>query len=312
MDFRILGPLEASDGNGPIVLGGARQRAVLAILLLHRNEVVSTDRLIDDLWSGQPPETAKTALQGYVSRLRKALGRSGSALVTQPPGYVLHMTPGSLDGDRFEGLLARARDQRSAGEPAAAAALLDEALALWRGPALSDLRYEPFAQSEIARLEELRLVALEGEVRPRARDRPREDLVGELEALVDAHPLRERFRGQLMLALYRAGRQAEALAAYREARQVLVEELGIEPGPELQRLEGDILRQEPALDPPSTEAADGPAREGRKTVTTVAFVLAHSARTGGPLDPEALARVRARPPRRFPRWWRATVARWPA
>ena len=294
MDFRILGPLEASDGNGPIVLGGARQRAVLAILLLHRNEVVSTDRLIDALWGGQPPETAKTALQGYVSRLRKALGRSGSALVTQAPGYVLQVTPGTLDRDRFEGLLARARDERSAGDPAAAAALLDDALALWRGPALSDLSYEPFAQSEIARLEELRLVALEGRFDLALASGLREDLVGELEALVDAHPLRERFRGQLMLALYRAGRQADALSAYREARQVLVEELGIEPGPELQRLEGDILRQEPALDPPSAEAADGPAREGRKTVTIAAFVLTHSARTGGPLDPEALARVRAR------------------
>ena len=294
MDFRILGPLEASDGDGPIALGGARQRAVLAILLLHRNEVVSTDRLIDDLWSGQPPETAKTALQGYVSRLRKALGRSGSALATQAPGYVLHVSPGSLDGDLFEELLARAWSQRSAADPATAAALLDDALALWRGPALADLRYEPFAQSEIARLEELRLVAFEGRFDLALAAGPRGDLVGELEALVDAHPLRERFRAQLMLALYRAGRQAEALTAYREARKVLVEELGIEPGPELQRLEGDILRQEPALDPPSTEVEDSPGREGRKTVTAVAFILAHTALTGGPLDPEALARVRAR------------------
>jgi predicted ATPase/DNA-binding SARP family transcriptional activator/class 3 adenylate cyclase len=297
MEFRILGPLEASDGRRLIALGGARQRSVLAILLLHGNEVVSTDRLMDDLWGEHPPETAKTALQGYVSRLRKALGPGSSALVTRPPGYVLHVEPGRLDRARFEDLLARARTERSAGNTATAAAHLREALGLWRGPALADLRYEPFAQSEIARLEELRLVALEGRIDLELGLGPGDDLVGELEALVDAHPLRERFRGQLMLALYRAGRQAEALAAYREARRTLVEELGIEPGPELQRLEGDILRQDPALGPSpdaSPPDADAPAREVRKTITAVAFALSHAALAGGPLDPEALARVRAR------------------
>ena len=298
MEFRILGPLEASDGNGPVALGGARQRAVLAILLLHRNEVVSTDRLIDELWGEQPPETAKTALQGYVSRLRKALGPASGTLVTQAPGYVLQVAPGRLDRDGFEALLGRAKDERSAGNPAPASQLLDEALALWRGPALAEFRYEPFAQSEIARLEELRLVALEARIDLDLASRPAGDLVGELEALVGAHPFRERFRGQLMLALYRSGRQAEALAVYQDARRALVEELGIEPGPELQRLEGDILRHEPVLDAPPPEPAapdqGTPAHEVRKTVTAAVFVLAHSDSTGSPLDPEALARVRAR------------------
>jgi DNA-binding SARP family transcriptional activator len=303
MDFRILGPLEASDGKGPIALGGARQRTVLAVLLLHENEVVSTDRLIDELWGENPPQTARTALQGYVSRLRRALGTGGASLVTRAPGYLLQVEPGQLDRDRFEALLGRAREERAQGNAEAAAELLREALALWRGPTLVDFRYEPFAQSEIARLEELRLVALEARIDLDLAGGKAGDLVSELEVLVAGHPLRERFRGQLMLALYRSGRQAEALAAYQDARRVLVEELGIEPGPELQRLEGQILRQEAALDPPAFPDAvrDGraaetavPAREMRKTVTVAAFALAHSAPGGGRLDPEALLRVRAR------------------
>lgn len=304
MEFRILGPLEAADGTGPVPLGGDRQRTVLAILLLHPNEVVSTDVLIDQVWGGNPPETAKTALQGYVSRLRRSLGSASSALVTRSPGYLLQVGPGELDRDRFEALLAEARRERVGGNPAPAAKTLREALALWRGPALADFRYEAFAQSEIARLEELRVVALEARIDIDLAHGPGGDLVGELEALVAAHPLRERLRGQLMLALYRAGRQAEALAAYQDARRLLVEELGIEPSTELQRLEQEILRQEPALDPPASEEpspggqepADpgGPAREVRKTVTVAAFALTHSAAAGGRLDPEALVRVKAR------------------
>ena len=303
MEFRILGPLEATDGKGPIALGGARQRTVLAVLLLHENEVVSTDRLIDELWGENPPQTAKTALQGYVSRLRRALGGAGGSLVTHAPGYLLQVEPGQLDRDRFEALLGRAREDRAQGNAEGAAVLLREALALWRGPTLADFRYEPFAQSEIARLEELRLVALEARIDLDLAGGRAGDLVSELEVLVAAHPLRERFRGQLMLALYRSGRQAEALAAYQEARRVLVEELGIEPGPELQRLERQILRQEPALDTPApaNTARDGrgtetavPVREMRKTVTVAAFALAHSATVGGRLDLEALLRVRAR------------------
>jgi predicted ATPase/DNA-binding SARP family transcriptional activator len=299
MEFRILGPLEAFDGTGPVALGGARQRTVLAVLLLHANEVVPTDVLIDELWGGEPPATAKTALQGYVSRLRRALGPAGAALVTRAPGYLLQVAPGQVDRDRFEALVASARRKKAEGNDEAAAAALRDSLALWRGSALADFRYEPFAQTEIARLEELRLAALENRIEIDLAEGTAGDVVGELEALVAAHPLREGLRGQLMLALYRAGRQAQALAAYQDARRVLVDELGIEPSRELQRLERAILRQEPTLEPPAREergrlAASDPAREARKTVTVTAFVLGHALDGGGRLDPEALLRVKAR------------------
>jgi predicted ATPase/DNA-binding SARP family transcriptional activator len=301
MEFRILGPLEAGAADAPVALGGTRQRAVLALLLLQANEVVPADVLIDELWDGQPPATARTALQGYVSRLRQALGPAKEALVTRSPGYLLQVGPGALDSERFEGLLGSARQAGAVGEDAAAAEQLREALGLWRGEALADFRYEPFAQGEIARLEELRLLALESRIDLDLAAGAGAGLVGEVEALVAAHPLRERFRGQLMLALYRAGRQAEALAAYQDARRTLVDELGIEPGPELQRLEREILRQEPGLAPAVPAAAPGrpaaeaaPPREARKTVSVAAFVLSHSAAAGGRLDPEALPPVRAR------------------
>lgn len=298
MEFRTLGPLEAADGTRPVPLGGARQRTVLAILLLHANEVVSTDVLIDQLWGANPPETARTALQGYVSRLRRALGPASSALATRSPGYLLEVAPGELDSERFEALVGDAKRRRAAGNAEEAAAGLREALGLWRGPALADFRYEAFAQNEIARLEEIRVVALETRIDIELGGGSGAELVGELEALVAAHPLRERFRAQLMLALYRAGRQAEALAAYQDARRLLVEELGIEPSPELQRLEQGILRQEPSLDAPVADepvvGEEGPPREVRKTVTFAAFALAHSAAAGGRLDPEALVRVKAR------------------
>ena len=261
LDFRLLGPLEVADGGRVLALGGAKQRALLAVLLLRANEVVSTDRLIDELWGDEPPPTAAKVVQVYVSQLRKALAQAGRepVIMTRPPGYVARVEPGELDVARFERELDRARRARSVGNPEEATRLLREALALWRGQALADFSYEPFAQPAIARLEELRLVALEERVESDLALGRDSDLVGEVEALVAEYPLREGLRGQLMLALYRSGRQAEALEAYQQARSVLVEELGIDPSPSLQELEKAILRQDPLLEPPSAGRDDAAA-----------------------------------------------------
>ena len=242
MEFRILGPLEVVGASGPVPVEASKQRALLALLLLHRNEVVSAERLIDQLWGDRPPKTARKTLQMHVSHLRRSLGPD--VVVTRAPGYVLDVEPGQLDLERFEALVEEARTAA----PATAARLLREALALWRGPPLADLEYEPFAQGEIARLEELRLAALEARIDAEHALGQHVESVGELEALAVAHPLRERIRGQLMLALYRSGRQADALESYRQARLTMVEELGIEPGRELRDLEQAILRQEDALE----------------------------------------------------------------
>jgi DNA-binding SARP family transcriptional activator len=244
MQFRLLGPLEVAEQNREAVLGGAKQRSLLAILLLHANEVVATDRLIAELWGESPPATVSKSIQSYVMRLRRELGPE--RLSTRPPGYVLNVAPDELDLAVFERLRGEARRA----EPARAAQKLREALALWRGPPLADLAYEPFAQTEIVRLEELRLAALEERIDADLAAGRHGDLAGELEALVTAHPLRERLRAQLMLALYRSGRQAEALHVYRAARRELADELGLEPGEELRRLEQAILQQDPDLDAP--------------------------------------------------------------
>ena len=252
MEFRILGPLDAVSDGRALDLGGAKQRALLAMLLLHANEVVSQDRLIDALWDEAPPETARKAVQVYISQLRKLLGPG--LLVTRPPGYVLQLEPGKLDLDRFEALRREAREA----DPSTAAAKLREGLALFRGRPLADFAGERFAQAEIARLEELRLVALEERIDAELRLGQHAELVGELDALVAEHPLRERLCRQRMLALYRCGRHAEALDAYQAARRALVEELGIEPSRELRELHQAILRQDPALDreePETTESA---------------------------------------------------------
>src|SRR5947209_10829049 len=241
MDFRILGPLEVLSDGEVLDLGGRKQRGLLAVLLVHANEVVSSDRLIDELWGEDVPPTAAKTVQVFVSRLRKALG--DDVLFTRAPGYLLRVDPGSLDLQRFEELLGQAR----AADSRAASAALQEALSLWRGPPLADFAYEPFAQAEIARLEELQLVALESRIETdRALGRSSE-LVGELEALVARHPLRERLRGQLMLALYRSGRQAEALDEYRSAQQLLSDELGLEPSEALKKLQKAILAHDPSL-----------------------------------------------------------------
>jgi DNA-binding SARP family transcriptional activator len=271
LEFRILGPLEVSANGAPVPLGGQKQRALLAILLLRADEVVSTDRLLDDLWGEQPPRTASTSLQNFVSQLRKTLGPD--VLVTRPPGYLLRLRGNELDLRRFERLLAAARDA----DVVTRARLLEEALALWHGAPLAEFAYEPFAQSEIGRLEELRLSALEDRIDADLELERHAELAGELEALVAEHPLRERLRGQLMLALYRSGRQAEALQAYREARRALTEKLGIEPMPALQQLHAAILRQDRSIDTAAARrlrsGADDVAGEAARTLLAGRLVL---------------------------------------
>jgi DNA-binding SARP family transcriptional activator len=238
IEFRILGPLEVvADGNS-LPLGGTRQRALLALLLLEAGRVVSTDRLTDAIWSGSPPRTHSASLQNFVAQLRKVLGPETIEL--RPPGYVMRVEAGQLDLANVRRLVDEAR----ASDPLRRARLLGDALALWRGEPLAELAYEPFAQVEIARLTELRVGLQEERAEAELALGRHGELVRDLEALVREHPLRERLRGQLMLALYRSGRQAEALDVYRQGRKVLVDTLGIEPSPLLQQLHASILRQE--------------------------------------------------------------------
>jgi len=254
MEFRILGPLEVYEDGRRVELGGARQRALLAILLTRANHVVSKDRLIDELFGEEPRESAASLLQVYVSRLRKALepGRKRrqqtGIVVTKAPGYLVHVERDELDLERFERLAEEGRTALAESVPALARERFAEALALWRGPALADFELEPFAQGESRRLEELRLAVVEDRIDADLALGRHATLVGELESLVDLHPLRERLRGQLMLALYRSERQAEALDVYQATRRTLVGELGIEPSGRLQDLERAILRQDPELD----------------------------------------------------------------
>ena len=276
MRYRLLGPLEVLDGDRVLPLGSGRRLSLLALLLIDANEVVPADRLIDELWGESPPPTAAKSLQVRVSQLRKALGQSGTdptggPLLTRGNGYLLRVGDDELDSRSFEQALDSGSRALAAGEARRAASLLDDALALWRGSPLTGIEYEPFAQREIARLEELRLVALEVRMDCALELGEHARAVGELESLVYAHPHRERFRAQLMLALYRSGRQAEALASYRDAREVLAEQLGLDPGDELRRLEAAILRQDPALEraetasaaaaPPAAPGASAPAPE---------------------------------------------------
>jgi DNA-binding SARP family transcriptional activator len=249
LEFRILGPLEVWDGEKTLELGGQRQRALLALLAIHVGEVVPSERLITYLWGESPPPTATTSLQNAVSQLRKMLGPD--AVETRTPGYALRADRDAVDARRFERLLDEARSA----EAERRISLVREALQLWRGPPLGDFPYEAFAQNEAARLEEVRLTAVEERIEAELELGRAADLVGELEGIVRENPLRERPRGQLMLALYRSGRQAEALQAYQEARRMLVEELGIEPMPALQQLHASILRQESALQPQAVAGA---------------------------------------------------------
>ncbi|MBA3327191.1 MAG: AfsR/SARP family transcriptional regulator [Solirubrobacterales bacterium] len=258
MQVRILGSLEVQvqTHGEPLALGGRRQRVLVALLALHANSVVSTDRIADALWGEDPPPTSATSVQVAVSKLRRLLGvEEASRLATQAGGYMLRLDPGQLDAEHFGRLVQSAGAAVANGRMDMAVQRLDDGLALWRGPALADLRYEAFAQAEIARLEELRLAALEERVEAALALGRHAEVIPEAEALIREHPLRERLRGQLMLALYRDGRQADALDAYRSARRALMDELGIEPGTQLRDLHHAILNQEPSLIPPPQPVA---------------------------------------------------------
>ncbi|TMM11168.1 MAG: hypothetical protein E6F98_11540 [Actinobacteria bacterium] len=283
MDIRILGPLEVLDGGRVLELGGAKQRAVLAMLALNANRTVSLEQLTDALWEESPPESARKALQVHVSQLRKTLG--AERVQTTGGGYRLVLEPDELDLGRFHRL-------REAGE-------LDGALALWRGQPLADLTDHRFARAEAARLAELRLACVEQRVERDLAAGRDDELVAELEALHRAHPHREHLCGQLMLALYRAGRQADALEIYRATRAALADELGLEPGRELRDLHQQILRQDPALDlvqakPPHAPPPPMPRPVSRKTVTVLFCDLADSTELGERMDPETLRTVMSR------------------
>jgi predicted ATPase/DNA-binding SARP family transcriptional activator len=251
MDFQILGPLQVSENEQPLPLVGAKQRALLALLLLSANEPVSIDRLIEEVWGEEPPERGRKSLQVHVSRLRKALGAADGPVITRPNAYLIRVERGELDLERFERLAEEGREALASGDPQRAAERLAEGLQMWRGPPLADLAFESFAQAEIGRLEELRLAVLEDRIEADLACGRHAELVAEIEALVTDHPLRERLRRQIVLALYRAGRQADALAAYRAASAMLLDELGLEPTPELRRLEQAILTHDPSIEAPA-------------------------------------------------------------
>jgi DNA-binding SARP family transcriptional activator len=274
MEFRILGPLEVSDEGREVSLGGRKPRALLALLLLHPNEVVPADRLIDELWGDDTSEGA-AALRVNVSRLRKALARD--VLTTRSPGYIIRVEPDALDLHRFERLVDDAKGLLARGLAPAASERLRDALALWRGPALAEFAYESFAQTAISRLEEIRLAAVELRIDTDLALGRHDELVGELEALVAEHLLRERLRWSLMMALYRSGRQAESLDAYQDVRRTLMDELGVEPGRALQELERAILRQDPSLDLEATASAS--VREvGQRSILVA---ITHESRVDG-------------------------------
>jgi DNA-binding SARP family transcriptional activator/tetratricopeptide (TPR) repeat protein len=287
MDIRMLGPLEASAGGTPLPLGGGKPRALLVMLALQAGSPVSKDRLIYGLWGEQPPATASKMVQIFVSQLRKALGAGGEAdrILTRGGGYELRIDPDDVDARRFERLLAAEAPR--------------EALALWRGVPLEELAGEPFAAAEMRRLEELRLSALELAIEQDLAAGRHREVVAELEMLVGQEPLRERLHAQRMLALYRSGRQSEALDAFRGAREVLVEQVGLEPGPELRRLNDAILQQDPELDPPAA-AAPAPreqpvtATSERRVVSVMCARVANAAALAEERDPEALHGLLAR------------------
>ena len=263
MQLRILGPFEVCDDTGTEVkIPAGRERALLAVLALRRGEVVSIDALVDALWGERPPSTAAKAVQGYVSHLRRLFEADGGAtddvIVTQHPGYALRIDAVQVDAARFERLAHEGRRALEDDDPSAALELLDGALALWRGSVLAEFAFEEFAQREIQRLDELRLSAIEDRNESLLALGRHAELVSALGTLVETNPLRERLRGQLMLALYRTGRQADALDVYRKGRRLLAQDLGLDPGAELQRLEKAILAHDPALAPP--ELCVRPAR----------------------------------------------------
>lgn len=272
VEYRILGPLQIVKSGRALPLGGRKQRGLLALLLLDRNRVVPRDRLIDALWEESPPASAANSVQVYVSRLRRLLEEGvpadGNVLVTEAPGYSLRTGTGAVDADEFERLAAEGKAALAAGDLSGAETALSAALALWRGPALADLASELYAQPEIARLEALRLEALETRFEAMISAGRQTEAVGELQALVSLHPLDERLRAQLMLALYRSGRQADALESYRAFRRLASDELGLEPGPELRELEQAILRQDASLHPAEGSAPKSVAQTAVETART--------------------------------------------
>jgi YVTN family beta-propeller protein len=270
VEFRILGPLQVLREGRPVALEAPKQRTLLAVLLLHANEVVSTERLVDELWGDRPPATAVKTLQVYVSQLRKTLG--GNTIVTRGHGYRAQVAEDELDASRFRYLLAEARRLRAQQRTADAASTYEHTLNLWRGEALSDVELESNGRREAESLDDLRLAAAEEWIDCELALGRHAEVIGELERLVARYPYRERLREQLLLALYRSGRQAEALAAYRDARRALVDELGLEPTRRLQELERAILRQDPALDAPAGADASEPERAERRTRRRLALV----------------------------------------
>ena len=296
MDISILGPLEVRADDRAVPLGGVKPRALVAMLALHANQPVSAEHLARGLWGDDAPAGAVKTVQVHVSRLRKALG-DPDVLTTTPAGYLLRVRPGELDAERFEELVADARRELSAGRAEPAGAVLRDALGLWRGAPLADLADHPFAPAEIARLEEQRLGAVELRVEADLAAGRHAELIAELERLTREHPWRERLHAQRMLALYRSGRQADALTAYRSAREVLVEELGIEPGTELRQLHQAVLDHDPSLDRPRAPTPRGAlrARAGRPSrrrpaavgaVVVAVLVAAALALRGGADAPE--------------------------
>jgi DNA-binding SARP family transcriptional activator len=269
MDLRLLGPIEARLGDRTVVLGAHKQRALLAILGLEANRTVSADRLAEGLWGEQPPSSAPKMVQLYVSQLRRLLDGNGATIVTHGRGYELQLPADAVDVARFERLLDESRPR--------------EALALWRGEALADVADEPFAAAEIRRLDELRVHAHELAIDADLEAGRHADVIGELAALVAEHPLRERLHAQRMLALYRSERQSEALGAYRQARGALVEQIGVEPGPELQQLHEAVLAHDAALDAPAppvpapSQPVPGRTRRRRGASLIVGFALLSAA-----------------------------------
>jgi DNA-binding SARP family transcriptional activator len=303
VDYRLLGPLEVYDADRQVLVGGPRVRALLAVLLVEANRVVTTDRLAEALWADQPPASARRSLHFLVHRLRRTLPGDGQAVRTSGGGYLLQVGQGELDADRFEGLLAQARAAWVAGDAEAASAGFEAALALWRGRPLGEFAEAEFARTAVARLDELRVAALTDQVDVELARGRHAELLGRLQALLSAHPLHERFHAQRILALYRSGRGADALDACRAARRAFADELGLEPGPELRRLEQAVLDRAPWLAAPARAggSADGrpapapapaPAREERKVVTVLVAMLVEAGGPGGPADPED-ARARA-------------------
>jgi DNA-binding SARP family transcriptional activator len=289
MEFRILGPLDVRANRHAIDLGGGKQRALLAVLLLRPGETVSTDLLLDALWGEHPPASAASSMHAYVSRLRKALGRE--RLARDGRGYRLVVEPEELDLDSFRRLLDSGRERLAQGDAEAAAETLRKALSLWRGPPLADFAYEPFAAEWIARLGELRLEALEERIDAELALGRHRQLVAELDSLVREHPLRERLRGQQMLALYRSGRQVDALQVYRSGRRLLDEELGLEPDDALQRLEKAILNHDPSLAAPDApdERRPSPGHSVAEKSRTAARRRRTPVRSEVPVPPDSVA-----------------------